>query len=152
MVRFFVHTKKTEDKTTMKKQFLALSLLICLVFTACANDVTGGVWENATVTENASYGMGATTIEVEVKAEDKAVTLTIKTDKATLGDALKEHSLIDGDKGEFGIYVKKVIGITADYDVDQSYWSFTKNGEMLMTGVDGVEISNGEHYEITYTK
>lgn len=136
----------------MKKQFLALSLLICLVFTACANDVTGGVWENATVTENASYGTGATTIEVEVKAEDKAVTLTIKTDKATLGDALKEHSLIDGDEGEFGIYVKKVIGITADYDVDKSYWSFTKNGEMLMTGVDSVEISNGEHYEITYTK
>lgn len=111
-----------------------------------------GVWKDATVTEDATYGEGAVTIQVEVKAEDKSVTLTIKTDKETLGDALTEHNLIDGDKSEYGLYVKQVIGMTADYDVDQSYWSFSKNGEMMMTGVDGENISDGAHYEITYTK
>lgn len=111
-----------------------------------------GLWKDATVTEDTTYGEGALTIQVEVKAEDKSVTLTVKTDKKTLGDALTEHNLIDGDKSEYGLYVKKVIGMTADYDVDQSYWSFSKNGEMMMTGVDGENISDGAHYEITYTK
>lgn len=138
----------------MKKQLLALSLLlcVCIVFVSCAKEAPTGVWANATVTEDTTYGTGATTVQVEVKAEDRSVTLTIKTDKTTLGDALLEHGLIAGDESEYGLYVKKVIGITADYDVDQSYWSFTKNGEMMMTGVDGETISDGAHYELTYTK
>lgn len=111
-----------------------------------------GLWKDATVTEDTTYGEGAVTIQVEVKAEDKSVTLTIKTDKETLGDALTEHNLVDGEKSEYGLYVKKVIGMTADYDIDQSYWSFSKDGEMMMTGVDGENISDGAHYEITYTK
>lgn len=111
-----------------------------------------GLWKDATVTEDTTYGEGAVTIQVEVKAEDKSVTLTIKTDKETLGDALTEHNLVDGEKSEYGLYVKQVIGMTADYDVDQSYWSFYKNGEMMMTGVDGENISDGAHYEIIYAK
>lgn len=138
----------------MKKQLTALLLLlcICVTFASCVKQVPEGLWKDATVTENTTYGNGATTIEVEVKVGDKAITLTIKTDEKTLGAALKEHALIDGDEGEFGMYVKKVVGITADYNVDQSYWAFTKNGETLPTGADQVEISDGEHYEITYTK
>lgn len=111
-----------------------------------------GLWKDATVTEDTTYGEGAVTIQVEVKAEDKSVTLTIKTDKETLGDALTEHNLVDGEKSDYGLYVKQVIGMTADYDVDQSYWSFYKNGEMMMTGVDGENISDGAHYEIIYAK
>jgi hypothetical protein len=89
---------------------------------------------------------------VEVKVEEQSVTFTIKTDKTTLGEALMEHGLIAGDVGQFGLYVKVVNGITADYDIDQSYWAFTKNGEMMLTGVDMTNIADGEHYELVYTK
>ena len=69
-----------------------------------------------------------------------------------LGDALIEHNLISGENGPYGLYVKVVNGITADYDINQSYWSLSKDGEYLQTGVDVTEISDGEHYELTYTK
>ncbi len=111
-----------------------------------------GLWADAVYTENTTFGEGAVAVTVKVEAEGKSVELTVKTDKTTLGDALLEHDLIAGDEGAYGLYVKKVNGITADYDIDQSYWAFNKDGEMMMTGVDGTEIKDGEHYELVYTK
>ena len=111
-----------------------------------------GLWKDATYLEDAEFGEGAKTVKVKVIAEDKSVTFTVKTDAATLGEALLAHNLIAGDQGDFGLYVKVVNGITADYDVDQSYWGFSKNGEYMMTGVDGTAIADGEVYELTYTK
>jgi len=88
---------------------------------------------------------------LEVVALDKSVTLTIHSDKSALGDALIEHKLIEGEKGAYGLYVKKVNGITADYDENQCYWGLNKNGESVMTGVDGVVFEDGDHYEFVYT-
>lgn len=130
---------------------LSLVFVICLV--SCGNTVDKtGLWENATYLKDTEFGKGVTTVQVEVKVEEQSVTFTINTDKTTLGDALLEHELISGEEGQYGLYVKVVNGITADYDVDQSYWAFYKNGEYMMTGVDSTEIADGEHYELVYTK
>ena len=127
--------------------------VMCLSLFSCKkNDVQTNLWESATYTEDATFGNGAKTVEVEVIAEEKSVTFKINTDKETLGEALSEHKLITGEEGAYGIYIKAVNGITADYDVDQSYWSLSKAGEYMMTGVDGEKISGGERYELTYTK
>ena len=48
--------------------------------------------------------------------------------------------------------VKVVNGIMADYDVNKSYWSFSKNDEYMQTGVDKTDLTDGEHYELIYTK
>lgn len=142
----------------MKKTInIALSLMLivamCLTFGACGRKpAEEALWENATYTEDAEFGSGAKTVFVEVKAEEKSVTFKINTDKETLGEALLEHKLIAGEKGPYGLYVKVVNGITADYDVNQSYWGFNKNGESMLTGVDGAEIVGGEHFELVYTK
>ena len=133
--------------------FLAIATIICsLALASCANEASTDPWENAIYTENKTFGEGAKTVEVEVRVGENSVTFTIKTDKATLGEALSEHDLIDGDMGDFGLYLKVVNGITADYDIDKSYWSFYQNGEYMMSGVDGTEINGGEHYELVYTK
>ena len=42
-----------------------------------------GLWADAVYRSDKSFGNGAKTIEVEVKAEDKSVTFTIKTDAVT---------------------------------------------------------------------
>jgi hypothetical protein len=110
------------------------------------------VWENATYRKDMEFGSGAKTVVVEVKAEDEMVTFTIKTDKKTVGEALQEHGLISGEEGPYGLYVKVVNGITADYDVDKSYWAFNINGEYAMTGVDTTEIAEGVTYQLEYTK
>ena len=107
-----------------------------------------GLWANATYKENTTFGTGAKTITVTVEAGGKSVVFTIKTDKATLGDAMMEHQLLAGDQEQYGLYVKVVNGIEADYDKDQSWWGLYSQGEMLMTGVDTTDISNGDIYEI----
>ena len=63
-----------------------------------------------------------------------------------------EHKLISGEKGPYGIYVKMVNGMYADYDIDQSYWALTKDGESLQTAVDGTVIADGDHFEIVHIK
>ena len=111
-----------------------------------------GVWENATYLASTELGEGAKTVKVQVVAGGQSITFTINTDAETLGDALIAHDLIGGEQGAYGLYIKTVNGILADYDVDQTYWAFYKNGEMMMTGVDGAEISDGEHYELIKQK
>lgn len=110
------------------------------------------LWANALYQENKEFGEGKTTVNVEVKVEDSSVTFTVHTDKDNLGDALLEHSLIAGEEGDYGLYVKDVNGITADYDTDKAYWAFYKDGEYMNTGVDATAIADGEHYELVYTK
>lgn len=140
-------------KRTIKQ---SLSILLALVFLVCAvscNSVDKtGVWENATYRKDMEFGDGATAVVVEVKAEDQLVTFTVNTDKDTVGAALLEHDLIDGEEGAYGLYVKVVNGMTADYDADQSYWAFYIDEEYAMTGVDQTEIEEGVTYALVYAK
>ena len=145
----------------MKKtisSIVSILLAVSLVFSlaACAGNIetpeVSGIWENATYLEDKEFGNGTKAVQVEVKAEDKSVTFTIHSDKEILGDALLEHKLIEGENGAYGMYIKTVNGILADYDIDQSYWAVSKNGEAAATGVDGIKFLDGEHYELIYTK
>ncbi len=117
-----------------------------------SKDVVVSLWDNALYTEDTTVGEGEKTVYVEVKAEEKSITFTINTNATILGDALIENNLIAGEEGAYGLYVKTVNGILADYDVDSTYWGFFKDGEYMMTGVDTTEISGGEHYELVRTK
>ena len=130
-----------------------LALILILSMASCQTKVSKtGLWESATYRADKEFGKGEKTVVVEVVAEEQTVTFTIHTDKETVGAALQEHNLIAGDEGQYGLYVKVVNGITADYDIDQSYWAFYINGEMAMTGVDMTLISEGNVYKLAYTK
>ena len=111
-----------------------------------------GLWKNATYRSSRELGEGEKTVTVEVVVEEKMVVFTIHTNADTVGEALMEHQLIDGDPGEYGLYVKKVNGMVADYDVDKAYWAFYTNGEYGMTGVDGTEIDEDAVYTLEYAK
>ncbi|MBR6510019.1 MAG: DUF4430 domain-containing protein [Clostridia bacterium] len=138
------------------KQTLSIALVIICIFSlaSCGGNskTETGLWENATYLEDTEFGKGEKTALVEVKAEEKTVKFTINTDKKTVGDALSEHNLIEGEDGEFGLYIKVVNGITADYDVDKSYWAFYVDGEYATSGVDTTEIKEGVTYQLEYTK
>lgn len=138
---------KTNITKTVLAAVLALTCLFCLFSCKGAEDP----WSQATYTEDQSFGSGSKTVLVKVQVEEHSVTFTLKTDRETLGAALLEQNLIAGEEGEFGLYVKTVNGILADYDVDGYYWSLTKKGEMMMTGVDTTPISDGEEYELVRT-
>lgn len=72
----------------------------------------------------------------------------IHTDQKTVGEALLELGVIDGDAGAFGLYIKTVNGITVDYDKDGKYWAFYLDGEYASAGVDSTEITQGTHYSL----
>ncbi|MBQ9759754.1 MAG: DUF4430 domain-containing protein [Clostridia bacterium] len=145
-------------KKTLLCLFLALvCILSCFSLIACKDETadpteTDLLWTDATYKEDKTFGNGSKTVQVEVKAGDRSVTFTLKTDKTTLADALLEHQLVSGEDGAYGLYIKTVNGILADYDVDQTYWQLTKNGVDPMTGASGVTVADGEHYELTRKK
>ena len=98
-------------------------------------------------------GEGATVFAfVVVDGEGNETAFEIHTDKTIVGEALLELELIEGEAGDFGLYVKTVNGITADYDVDQTYWAFYVDGEYAMTGVDATEIEEGATYSFKVEK
>ena len=131
---------------------VVLLLLSCFLMCACNNTSQNGLWESATYTEDATLGTGEKNISVQVTAEGKTINFKISTDCEFLADALLEHNLISGDMQQYGLYVKVVNGITADYNIDKSYWSLTKSGEYMQTGVSQTQIADGDQYEIVYTK
>ena len=136
----------------MKRTIAILLVFVLSAALVSCNKDEKNVWESATYTEDQTFGEGAKTVVVEVKAQDKSVTFTIQTDEETVGAALMEHGLIAGDEGPYGLYVKSVNGMSADYDVDQRYWAFYVNGEISMTGVDVTPITEGATYQMIYSK
>lgn len=70
----------------------------------------------------------------------------ISTDSENLRGALEQEGLISGEDGAYGLFVTGIDGETAD-DSQRQWWCFTKDGEMLNTGVDDTMIADGEHYE-----
>ena len=139
----------------MKKTiYSAISLLMTMVIALCLVSCTSNdnPWDFATYTEDTTFGNGSKTVVVEVTVLEQKVTFTINTDEDTVGAALSEHNLISGEEGQYGLYVKKVNGITADYDIDQSYWAFYVNDEYAMSGIELTEISEDATYQLVYTK
>ena len=141
--------KKVLNMTVAVVLMMAFAVCLC----ACGKTTdTDALWENATYAEDKEFGSGAKTVNIEVKAGDRSVTFTIHTDKDTVGEALFEHNLIDGDDGAYGLYVKVVNGITADYDVDKTYWAFYVNGAYAVSGVDTTDIVSGATYSFKVEK
>ena len=139
-------------KTAKLTLILTLAAVLALCLAACTASDTDALWETADYTADTELGEGSKIITVEVKAIEKTITFTIKTDAKTVGEALIDNELIDGDVGAYGLYVKKVNGMLADYDVNQRYWAFYIDGEMALTGVDATPISEDSVYRLEYAQ
>ena len=147
-------------KKTMKKQLL--SLLLCTVLIAAMALLATGCKDQTSVTPTDSsvtatnvttVGQGSTCFDFSVTDKEGNTTyFTVNTDQTTVGAALLENNLIAGEDGDYGLYVKQVNGITADYNVDGTYWAFYVNGEYAVSGVDLTEIKAGESYAFKVEK
>ena len=129
-----------------------LSFVLCIVLIAAVALFTFGCNEQNPEKETPETDAPKTFTFIVVDADGKETSFTVTSTKKTVGEALLDEGLIEGEEGPYGLYVKKVNGIVADYDVDQSYWSFNINGEYAMTGVDVTDIVDGDTYSFVYTK
>ena len=136
------------------KKITALLLALMLSFTllfivSCGEVPAESLWEEATYRDDTELGEGNTDFTLTVKAGEESINFSISTDKKTVGEALIELGLVEGEEGTYGLYILKVNGILADYNVDQTYWAFYINGEYAMTGVDSTDIVNGAAYTLS---
>lgn len=150
------------NNTTARKWLsfiLCLALIAAIALTAMGCDqaktpetpeTTEAGDETAALTVK---GEGATLFYFDVVDKDGNETkFEIHTDKTIVGDALLELGLIAGEDGPYGLYVKTVNGITADYDTDGTYWAFYEGDSYGMTGVDLTEIKAGATYAFKVSK
>lgn len=94
---------------------------------------------------------GEKNITVDIIVADKIIrTYEIKTDAEFLREALESNNLVSGNESEMGLFVLTVDCITVN-ESNQEWWCFTKNGEMLNTGIDTTPVYDGDHFEITLT-
>lgn len=131
------------------KKILSLTLVLLMMLSVCTFTASCGddTEEQMLYTEDTVLGNGNKTVILVVEhSNGKKVTFTIKTDKTILADALLEHKLIEGENDTYGLYVKKVNGITQDYNKDRTYWALYIDGEYSMTGVSSVELTEGTVY------
>lgn len=143
-------------KRNKKSMLLCMMLIVAMAFTAigCGSKNQGTPVENSGVqSEKTVLGSGKTAFEfVVVDADGNETAFEIHTDKEMVGDALLEQNLVEGEQDDFGLYVKTVNGITADYDTDKTYWAFYVNGEYAMSGVDTTPITDGDVYSFKVEK
>ena len=136
----------------MKKNLKKLSgilLIFAIVFAlaACAPMGKEMPDESGAVENGAVIGQGSKTFAMEVTdGEGKVTAFTVKTDADTVGAALLALGVIAGEDSQYGLYVKTVNGITADYDKDQTWWGFYVDGVSASAGVDSTEIVSGSTY------
>ena len=150
------------NRTTATKWLsfvLCLALIAAIALTAMGCDQAKTPETPDTTTDNTETtpptikGEGATVFYFNVVDKDgKETKFEIHTDKTVVGEALLELGLIEGDMGDYGLYVKKVNGITAEYEVDGTYWAFYEGDDYAMTGVDLTEIKAGATYAFKVSK
>lgn len=153
-----MHMKQKNKKIT--SMLLCMMLVVAMAFgtTAC-NEKRNNETQKSTEAEQNTQaeikvlGEGEKEFAFAVVDKDGNETqFEIHTDKETVGEALLEQNLIVGEDGEYGLYVKTVNGITADYDVNQTYWAFYINDEYAQTGVDSTKITAGDSYSFKVEK
>ena len=153
-----------------------LSLILCLVLTwttalfiGCTDNTKEspeGGSAAVTTADTAIPAESTATVSTEVielgegeKAFDFAVVdkngaekkYRIKTDETIVGDALAKLGLIEGEEGQYGLYIHVVDGERAVYEEDNSYWAFYVNDQYAAQGIDLTPIEDGATYSLEYT-
>ena len=139
-----------------------VSIILCGVLIAAAALTFIGC-QDTTPTETTAESVAAMPLTVMgegntvfyfivVDGSNNSTCFEIHTDKTTVGDALLALGLIEGEDSQFGLYVKTVNGITADHDVDGTYWAFYEGDNYAATGVDATTINPGTTYAFKMSK
>ncbi len=96
----------------------------------------------------------------EANSFDKEITVTvihgdgaqkdfvIGTNEENLRGALEQEKLIEGDEGEFGLFITSVDGEAADASAEEWWCVCDGEGNMLMSSVDGTVINDGDSFQI----
>lgn len=83
-----------------------------------------------------------------VHGDEEEKEFIYQTDAEYLGEVLTGNELVEGEVGEYGLFITTVDGETAD-DSKQQWWCITKEGEQVNTSADQAPVQDGDQYELT---
>ena len=133
-------------KNVLKFMLLAITLAMFLSITGCNGSAGPGE-----ATEENSIGEGGTSFSVKVTDNEDVTTLWIVyTDEETVGDALYVAGLVEGEHTDFGLMIRSVDGLVADFDANGAWWGFFINEELAAVGVSDTIIESDEEYALVY--
>lgn len=134
------------------KSLTAILLVALFIFSAVSCGTTADPWDEAIYTEDTTLGEGKTKFTLEVCVGENKVVFSLSTNEQMLDKALLALELIEGKDDKYGLYIERVNGILADYNVDQTYWALYINGDYAMTGISSTEVVNGATYKLSREK
>lgn len=132
------------EKKTNKKLFIGIAVLVGLI----------AVFAVVFFLFKPKAVQGEKSIVIEVVDNNENSTLYIfNTDAEYLRQAMEDADGLEfsGTESEYGMMVETVNGVTADWNVDQSYWAFYVNGEYCNYGIDEQPVMNNDLFQIVYS-
>ncbi len=126
---------------------LLLAVLSLVLLVACDNFNASELWQSATYGTDTTLGNGAKTVRCDIEIEDRKVTITLNSDKDTLGSALYEYKLINDP-----VFFDTLNGMKADWSKHKAHWAFYQGEKLMECGVNDAKINGGEHFRFVYTK
>jgi len=129
------------------KRLILLILLVIIAITAiialtgCTKDKNTNLQSDTQPTE--------LTFKFEVTYKDGSTDeFDITTAETNLAEALLSEGLVEGDVGQYGLFVTAVNG--AAIEDTNAYWELLVDGESSMAGASSVEIEPGITYAFKY--
>ena len=123
-------------------------LIIAVVTMVAVIAVMAGIFV-ATRPEPVAGGKNITVTVIHKDGSEKV--FSYATDAEYLGEVIVSEGLVNGEEGPYGLYFDTVDGETADWNVDQSYWSILIGEEYATIGADGIALADGGEYSLVYT-
>ena len=95
---------------------------------------------------------GSKTVTVTVVHKDGSQKVfTCKTQEEYLGPVLLTEKIVQGDMGQYGLFITAADGEVADYSVDGGWWAIYVGQEQAVTGADEIPLQDGGSYKLVYT-
>ena len=124
-----------------KKLFVAIAALVVIV-----GLLLGLYFATRPRTQEGTKTFTVTVVHKDGSSKD----FTYTSDEEFVGTVLQEKGLVEGEMGQYGLYIKMVDGEKAVYEEDAAYWGFYIGEEYAQTGIDQTPIEDGKVYKLVY--
>lgn len=88
---------------------------------------------------------------VVVHKDGSEKTFQYNTSEETLAPVLVENNLVQGEDGQYGLYIQYADGERAVYELDGAWWGVYVGDEQALVGASELPIEDGGVYKLVYS-
>lgn len=123
-------------------------LIIAIVALVAVVGILLGVW--FATRPDPEEGLKSFTVTV-VHSDGSTRDFNLKSDAEYLGPVLLDEKIVEGEMGDYGLYIQSVDGEEAVWENDNAYWSIYEGDTPAVTGADAIVLTDGGVYKLVYT-